>query len=232
MKHRIIDIAGVVLFLGILSAGCGKSSTTVFSNSTSSTTTPLISPSNNTHTLDMNSASSLSANGLNLSLSTDSTTYHANQAISIVIDETNTLSTTNDVPATGNLPSNDFAIDTPNQPTIFPFGIAVFRGEYTSLNYSTGIPLVVFNPSDLYGGTPVVGPTSYSFHPLSDIANIESPSYLPNSLQLIKDTLTLDGYWPNQDYGTQLIPFGSGTYTVVAGDEWGTLVIVHFTVTK
>jgi len=41
---------------------------------------------------------------------------------------------------------------------------------------------------------------------------------------------TMKGYWPDKkdsEY-TRLIP---GLYTVVAGDEWGALVLVHFTVT-
>ncbi len=233
MKHRIISIAVVVLLLGIMAAGCGKSSPTVFFNSTSSTITPLTSPLNNTHTLDMNSASSLSSNGLNLSLSTDSTTYHANQAISIVIDETNTLSTMNDIPVADKYPSNNLAIGSSTERTIFPFGIAAFRGEYTLLTYSTGTPLVVFNPNDVYAGTQVIGPTSYSFHPSSDTANLEGGDYqLNNNYNLISRDLTLQGYWPNQDWGAQLIPFGSATYTVVAGDEWGNLVLVHFRVSK
>ena len=230
MKHRIIIIAAVVLLLGILSIGCGKSPTNVFSNSTSSTTTPLISPSNDTYTLGMNSASSLSANGLILSLSTDKTTYRSGQEVSIVIDETNTLSTTNDVHVADKYPSSHLAIDFTNRPTIFPFGIAVFRGDYTLLTYSTGTPLVIFDPSEEYIGTLVVGPTSYSFHPLSDTADIEGGDYQSSNYYLIKRDITLQGYWPSQDYGTKLIQFKPGIYTVIAGDEWGTLVIIHFTV--
>jgi hypothetical protein len=112
---------------------------------------------------------------------------------------------------------------------MFPFGVAFFRGDYTLFNYSTGTPLVIFNPSELYIGTPVVGPTSYSFHPSSDIANVEGPQYSANIARQISSTITLRGYWPNHNYGAQIIQFDPGVYTVVGGDEWGSLVVIHFT---
>jgi hypothetical protein len=219
MQYRIGIVAGVVLSLCILSTGCGNST-----NPTASLTT-----------IDfngVNSASSKSAKGLSLSLSLDSTTYQPGQQVTIVIDEINTLSKTNNVSASNKWPSNNLALDIPNESTMFPFGVAFFRGDYTLLNYSTGTPLVIFNPSELYIGTPVVGPTSYSFHPSSDIVNVEGPQYSANIARQISSTITLRGYWPNHNYGAQIIQFDPGVYTVVGGDEWGSLVVLHFTVSQ
>jgi hypothetical protein len=39
------------------------------------------------------------------------------------------------------------------------------------------------------------------------------------------------GYWTGSPTAT-LTNFDTGDYTVVGGDEWGTIVIVHFTVSK
>ena len=36
------------------------------------------------------------------------------------------------------------------------------------------------------------------------------------------------GYWN----GSTITDFEQGVYTVVAGDEWGALVVLHFTVSK
>ena len=40
------------------------------------------------------------------------------------------------------------------------------------------------------------------------------------------------GYWASNNVGATFSNFEPGVYTVVGGDEWGTLVIVHFTVTN
>jgi len=50
----------------------------------------------------INSASSNSVSGLNLSLSLDSATYQPGQTITIVVNETNTLKKTNSVSAADN----------------------------------------------------------------------------------------------------------------------------------
>jgi hypothetical protein len=44
--------------------------------------------------------------------------------------------------------------------------------------------------------------------------------------------LDLKGYWTGNSPSAAFTNFESGIYTVVAGDEWGALVFVHFTVTN
>jgi hypothetical protein len=40
------------------------------------------------------------------------------------------------------------------------------------------------------------------------------------------------GYWASNNIGAAFTLFEPGGYTVVAGDEWGAIVVVHFTVTN
>ena len=54
-----------------------------------------------------------------------------------------------------------------------PYGIAVYRGDYTSANFSMLTPLNLYDPKwRIICATAAFAPTSYSFEPLSDIADI------------------------------------------------------------
>ena len=109
--------------------------------------------------------------------------------------------------------------------------MAVFQGNYTLPNYSNATPLIIRNPSEVYVGTPVVGPTSYSFQPLSDTAVLEGGSYNSSNGLKMQYEINVNGYWPN-NASTTSTNFDPGVYTVVAGDEWGALVVLHFTVSQ
>jgi len=107
----------------------------------------------------------------------------------------------------------------------YPFGIAVFQGMYTSANVSQAVPLRIF---------PVVACpmivmyiTGYLFQPMSDNAMI-----LPNTAVVPMATwISVSGtYNMTGNQLNQLIPFKPGTYTVVAGDEWGNLAFAYFVV--
>ena len=178
-------------------------------------------------TSGLNSTSSNSTNGLSLSLSLDGTTYPPGQSVSIIVDEKNLLSTTNNLSATDNLPS-EFGSGFTNDPW-FPLGLAVLRGNYTGSNYSTGTPLIIYNPGEVYIGTTSIAPTAYSFSPFIDVAVLNGGDY--NSSIDIRShiEINVNGYWPNNESASSN-NFEPGVYTVVAGDEWGTLVVVHFTV--
>jgi hypothetical protein len=108
---------------------------------TSSTSTPLTSPMT-TEFSGVNSAVSKSVNGLSLSLSLNSTTYRPGQAVSLVIDEQNTLSTTNKVPVSDTWPYRHLRVAQCD--FISPLGIAVFAGYYTASNFSTATPLTLY----------------------------------------------------------------------------------------
>jgi hypothetical protein len=182
------------------------------------------------NTSGLNSASTSSTNGLSLSLSLGSTTYQPGQEVSIAVDEKNALSTINNVTATTNF-SSEFMSGYTNDPSPLPFGLAVLQGNYTLSNYSTVTPLIIYDPSKVYIGTQVVGPTSYSFQPLSDTAVLSGGNYNSSNGLKMQYEINVNGYWPNNASTTSTY-FDPGVYTVVAGDEWGALVVLHFTISQ
>ena len=83
----------------------------------------------------------------------------------------------------------------------------------------------------------------YLFHPLSDIASIPVGFFTINSSTVYQDTqMVSSGYLTgnySRAYNASIFtpngalpppPFKPGIYTVVAGDEWGQMVILHFSV--
>jgi hypothetical protein len=199
------------------------------------TTTSITSPTTSTTMTTSNNSDSVSSgsnNGLNLTLSLDETTYQPGQSVSITIDEKNLLSTTNSVRATGYLPTElTEATGFTNEPSSLRFGLVVFQGNYSVSNYSTATPLIIYDPGNEYIGTQVIGPSSCSFQPLSDFTVVEGGSCSSsNGYSKMQYELQLNGSWSGYPPGDVLNNFNSGVYTVVAGDEWGNLVVVHFTV--
>ena len=231
MKHWTRIIIGVAS-ISLLATGCNK---IIDTQNTTQTEPPTI-----YNTIGLNSAAAKSANGLSFSVSTDLTTYQPGQEVEVVVDEKNTLSKTNNIPI-----SDDWSLDglirmyfgPVGYPDV-PYGIAVYRGDYPSANFSTLTPLNLYDPSLTYLATPVFAPTSYSFEPLSDIADIIPGKNIPSAdagsnatNQQISAEITLKGYWTNSSV-PNFTYFDPGVYTVVGGDEWGNLVFVHFTVSN
>ena len=216
MKHWIQAITGTALVLIILAAGC----------------TSITQPTSSTSTYDnkINTASSASANGLSLSLSLDTTTYRPGQEISIVLDVKNTWPETNHVPISNNWPYSDLASGQCDLGA--PYGIAIFQGDYTSSNLSTATTLALWDYS-LVVPCPIEIPVNYYvFEPLSDIATaFSSEASFPNFTEATNFELTETGYWTGTRPNVTKHNFTPGVYTVVAGDEWGAMLVLHFTVT-
>ena len=218
MKKSIGIIIGILLFCAF-GYGCNNSN-----NQISSSTTNL---SNN------NSNTAKSINGLNLSIALDSLTYRSGRGIVIILDELNTLPALNNVTEAANWPYSHLQKDPCD--FVSPFGLAIFRGDYTTTNLSTATPLTIYDPHATRLCPTIYPITAYSFQSLSDMANLiqdSNPGSTGNSHQM-KYELTIQGYWPDNDYysNSQLTSFEPGIYTVVGGDEWGALVVLHYTVT-
>ena len=182
---------------------------------------------------NVNTASFKSIHGLSLTLSLDSQTYQHYQDVSIIIDEKNTLSKTNNIAASDKLLSEEFTLGPCNEAS--PFGIAVFHGLYTTSNFSSATPLTIFDPNAAYAcpSSSWGEGIAYDFKALSDIATISHSTVPPSSYDLkLNKELQLNGYWSGNSPGAVLNSFNPGVYTVVAGDEWGDLVVVHFTVSQ
>ena len=214
MKH-LIGITVVIVLLPVIFAAAGCSNP----------------PAQTKLTDSINAAAFKSANGLELSLSLDATTYQLYQDVSIVIDEKNTLSKTNRVSASNKRPLSGLSLGPCNQGS--PFGVAVFSGYYSSADVLKGTPLIIFDPNGVYHCPAFSWAEGavYEFKPLSDNATVVGSCVPPCSYDLqINQELQLSHYWTGS-YPATINSFDPGIYTVVAGDEWGALVVLHFTVT-
>jgi hypothetical protein len=117
----------------------------------------------------------------------------------------------------------------PCGPLNIPVGIAVLSGYYDAANVTSGKALQVYNPGVYACPAIISGITSYLFQPSSDNATVYGscqPSACFN--ETVSATVSVTGYWTGGP--STFTSFPSGVYTVVAGDEWGGLAILHFTV--
>ena len=226
MKHWIGIIVGIAFLIGVIAsiAGCKNASNQTM---TSPTTVEFG---------GVNSTSSKSTSGLSLSLSLDSTIYQPGQPISIVVDEINTLLKTNKVSASEKWPVAGLSVE-PCGTLNYPFGVVVYKGNYTSADISSAIPLDLYGPYAGHSCPRLLGSiASYVFQPSNDIADIFQTSETNAAITQMKMNSDVEptptGYWIRNDMNIFFTDFDPGVYTVVAGDEWGTMVVRHFTVSK
>jgi hypothetical protein len=219
MKYRggIIFIVLFVLVTTVITAGCS-------------------SPPHETATSEppgVNSVSAKSANGLNLSLSLDVKTFKPGYTINIVVSEGNTLSKTNDVPVSDKWPIPGLSVDICGTRS-FPFGVALLRGDYSAANVETATPLILYNPNGIVQGClpPVLDVTSFHFKPSSDIATLDGTVIDQSATFEMSTEVSVWSYWAGSPPNAVSQNLEPGVYTVVAGDEWGALVVMHFTITE
>jgi hypothetical protein len=209
MKYKIGIVIAMISILAVtlVVVGCGPSTT----STTTSVAAQTLTDFNN-----VNSASSKSIDGLTLSLSLDSTTYKPGQTVGMAIDEHNPLSTIVDVPVSDNRVYDYLTMGGCGTEGGY-FGIAIFKGSYTTANISEGTPLAFWNYSITTPcPTTKTPPNGYHFQPLGD-AFVEMNF--------------LNGYWIGNPVA-KLTNFTPGVYTVIAGDEWGASMFIHFTVSQ
>ena len=228
MKSQIWPIARLVLLVIALIGlpACGATTRT----------TPTVTPPRPTPPPNTSSATSESVNGLMLSLSLNSTIFQPGQEISVVIDEWNTLATANKVSASNSWPLRGLSVG-PCGTLNYPFGVAIFQGNYTSSNVPSATPLQLWLPVPC----PIDFPVGYySFDPLSDTASVfcitaggfggGEPNPCLTDFK-VSSEITVTGYWTwNNGQQPTSGNFTPGVYTVVGGDEWGALAALHFVV--
>jgi hypothetical protein len=203
--------------------------------STTTKTTPTATPSASTLPSYIVSTAFDSANGLFLSLLVYAKTFQPGQGISVLIDEQNTLATANNVTASDNWSLKGLGVG-PCGPVNYPMGVAIFQGNYTASNVSSAKPLQLYNPKGIYLCPVLVLVSSYSFAPSSDTASVFGSCGNSNPNPCLTDfkvssEITVTGYWtwPNGQQPT-FGNFTPGVYTLVGGDEWGALAVLHFVV--
>jgi len=209
------------LGIGYLSGTSTKTTETMTSVSTSTVTSTTTSISTETSVLTQgilvptSSASTLDpTTGLSLNLNL-STNY--NGWVVLTVYESNTLDRANNVSAADSWPSNASLfrwVQEPYEENVGMAGYEMLQGNYGLSNFTEGTALWLQPPPSLLGccGMGEGSPTSYAFQPLGE-ANVLSGSFA--------------GYFAG---GSTYTPFFPGTYTVLAGDEWGDVAILHFTV--
>ena len=213
------------LGIGYLSGNETRATETVTSVSTSTVTSTSTSTSIETSVLThgilvpISSASALNpltGLSLNLNLSTN----FANGQVVVTVYEFNTLDRPNNASYGSSWPNASLFqwSQTPcydvGGPDGYVEGYEVLQGNYGWNNFTNGKALWL-QPQfqvqcSLSGGYPENG--TYIFKPLS-AGDVLSGLYV--------------GYWVEDQTYT---PFAPGTYTVLAGDEWGQVAILHFIV--
>jgi hypothetical protein len=167
--------------------------------------------------------------GLNLSIAVNTTLLQSGQGIEITINETNTLDALNTVSATTGWQSTPQLSLGPCGVGDYPMGLAICQGYYTPSSISSAEPLYIYAPGTFACPMLIRLITSYTFQPLSNMASISPPS---NSFFMpMNSSFAANGYWTGNLKGqTEFSNFSPGIYTVVGGDEWGQLVLLHFVV--
>jgi len=142
-------------------------------------------------------------------------------ALNVTLSMYDSLSTPNNVPA-----SNNWTMPSLNSgcPSWYPFGFGIFEGFYDTSNISSAT-----NQVNIFGNFSCPGfhiPNSYDFV----TSNLTSP---------FAESFPISGSGsraisnPNCNCDTDSnIPLAIGTYTAVADDEWGDLLLLHFAVVQ
>ena len=203
---------GLVAFAIILIVGFGVYFSTTL-NPTSTTNT----------TAQENQTTS--SNGLQLQLSVNVTSITSGESVLITVGEYNTLMTPNNLSAAQKWGVNGLSLGPCGNEYAQPFGVAVFQGLYTTQNLSQGNPLRIFPILACPMYIRLV--TGYLFQPQSNVAAVLPGGSATNGIPMVAN-LTVSHVYETNMQSQVLRP---GVYTVVGGDEWGALTILHFTVT-
>lgn len=159
---------------------------------------------------------------LQLNVSVNSTQVKPGQNVGMDISLVNTATHTLTINLEHNWPLKKWSL----LPCLFhlPFGMALLQGNYTIDNMTQGNRLPLY-PRGIYL-CKTIGIVDYVFEPSSTQATVEtynSTNY-PVSMQY---HITFNGYYQNQRFQ----PLEPGVYTIVGDDEWGHVLVNHFTVT-
>ena len=176
--------------------------------------------------------------GLELLLSVNSAMMSSGQTINVSLILQNTLPLVNNVCSEWDWASaslSNFSYSTFPCPRWGNF--EVLAGDYGQNEISSATPLFLWPVTLGYPSCPFLNFSNYVFQPQSNVVNVSS-SYPPNydySLRMNLSSLLTGYYLRDQgSAGSNRFPpptlFPAGSYTIVAGDEWGQTVILHFVV--
>jgi hypothetical protein len=191
-------------------------------------------PGGGTTTTSTSGTSSTSVgaqNGLQLRLALNATAlmpgapppgYKAGSRLGITVSEYNTRTTAKNVSAAQLWKINGLSLGACGTGA-YPFGVAVFQGRLTSSNVSFAQPVRIYPAVPCPMLIRLV--TGYLFEPTNDSAVILPSS---NAVQtLMSANVTVMG---NYSVASSLQALRPGVYTVAAGDEWGAVATLQFSV--
>jgi hypothetical protein len=171
--------------------------------------------------------------GLELELSAKPTNLVQGNSINITVAIRNTLNKVNNVPG-----ESDWAVPVIENFSASTFAcphwenFLIFQGYYSVSNISEGSPVWLVPPHQA-PLCPYLNYSTFSFNPesLNVSVNGELDNYNLTTKVLVEGYYTTtQGYvLPNRNLPPPSFP--PGVYTVAAGDEWGQLVLLHFSVT-
>jgi hypothetical protein len=171
-----------------------------------------------------------SPQNLQLRLSVNASTTggsHGNVTVSIRVDEYNTLATANNVSKSTGWGLGGLSLGTCGT-EIYPFGVALYSGTYTVGNVSQAQPLHIypFVPCPML----IRLVTGYLFQPTSDLAVVLPGGQNATATPMSANVTATSEYGVGGNLSSSPSPLGPGTYTVAAGDEWGSVVVTRFTI--
>jgi hypothetical protein len=234
----IILIASIAYLPLVATSTISTSSSRSTISSTENTTT---STSNAYPTSAQTTNSTL---GLKLILSTNAASIASGQLLNVSFSVVNILPNVNNVSKSSNWKLQQFENSTDTLYQCIGWGnLLIYRGYFSQANLTVAANdvLPLFQPG-VNDNCTVFDFSLYSFQASSSYASVYYSGGGPVTSSYGTWELTSSGsiagyYTPNQSYYilnkfVSPSPFLKGTYTIVVGDEWGQIVILHFTVTE
>jgi hypothetical protein len=176
------------------------------------------------------------ASGLRFSLTLNQSSLASGQYVIFQVDDQNVLSTSNRLNQSSDWRASGLGVSPCGALGVGhpPIAFAIFRGYYTESNLWLANHLTLYSPGAY--SCPRIGLdwSWYVFAPNNDSAEFYggcnlSPCF--TAPMRLNDAFT--GFWS----GTPLVSsaetfqiFPHGVYTIVGGDEWGDLAVLHFVV--
>lgn len=171
--------------------------------------------------------------GIALGIEMNTTQLVTGRSINITADVFNFLPRTNNVTGASDWASPIFQEWMKSVPCPFPVYVLILRGYYTQANVSSATPLQI-SPPGLTVPCPAFLASYYIFQPTSDTASFFGGQVnSPMEAEAVVNGYYLSGQSYNYTLpsgGISPTPFPVGAYTVVAGDEWGQILMAQFSV--
>jgi len=146
-------------------------------------------------------------------------------------DEYNTLNLLNNISVANNWQFPPTSLNTYNPCVTGAVGVAIFSGYYDLSNFTKALSLPLSNNTKGFNCTTLPHNGYYMFNPQSSQAVIITSRNYIITPSLTNLHYEMKGYWSSPSNPT-FTNFPLGNYTVLAADEWGQVVLVHFKVSS